>query len=207
MRILDTRLHGGLPQSRRRVYIVGWLKSRQVAPWSWPADVPMKPLSSILTSSIKSSFACTGKAAQANTVLALKSLAQRHSVGFRKHGGSALAAPDANDCVVDIGASPKHGGGKITVGYSPCLTKTRAKVGGHYLLGKGRMMTLTEMERLQGFPHLVIPPGVSCGTYAGMLGNAFTLTVAGKVALALLRTTGKSTTTWSEPIWPPAMLT
>ena len=57
------------------------------------------------------------------------------------------------------------------------------------------MLTLREMEALQGFPsgHLAIPPGrprITERQCAGMLGNAFTVAVTGRVALALLKTTG-----------------
>lgn len=61
------------------------------------------------------------------------------------------------------------------------------------LLPMKRYMTLTELEELQGFPggHLRIPSGVSKNKYAGMLGNAFTVSVIGRVALNLLKMVGK----------------
>ncbi len=74
----------------------------------------------------------------------------------------------------------------------PCLTRTRAGNGGHYILPLRRWMTVEELEALQGFPRgaLSIPAGASKKHYAAMLGNAFTVSVVGRVALALLKTTG-----------------
>ena len=68
------------------------------------------------------------------------------------------------------------------------------------LLPTQRYMTLNEIEELQGFPggHLRIPAGVSKKKYAGMLGNAFTVSVIGRVALNLLK--------WSARC-PPNILT
>ena len=53
-------------------------------------------------------------------------------------------------------------------------------------------MTLREIELLQGFPSgwLRFPPGVSEQQAACMLGNAFTVSVIGRIALRLLKTLG-----------------
>ncbi len=53
-------------------------------------------------------------------------------------------------------------------------------------------MVIVEMERLQGFPdgRLQLPQGVSEHQYGKMIGNAFSVSVIGRVALALLRATG-----------------
>ncbi len=84
---------------------------------------------------------------------------------------------------------------------SPTLTRTRCKTGGHMLLPHLRYMTIQELEELQGFPggHLRIPAGVSLKAYAGMLGNAFSVPVVGRVALALLKTVGKIPIRFPDP--------
>ena len=53
-------------------------------------------------------------------------------------------------------------------------------------------MTIVEMARLQGIPdgRLKIPGAVTEKQYGGMLGNAFTVSVVGRVALRLLRAIG-----------------
>ena len=84
----------------------------------------------------------------------------------------------------------------------PCLTRSRCVGGGHWITNMRRMLTRREMEVLQGFPagRIRLPAGVSEKTYAGMLGNAFTVPVVGRVCLALLRTVGTVDPTWPD-VW------
>ena len=85
---------------------------------------------------------------------------------------------------------------------SPCLTRSRCVSGGHWITNMRRMMTRHEVEVLQGFPagRIRLPAGVSEKVYAGMLGNAFTVPVVGRVCLALLRTVGIVDPTWPD-VW------
>ena len=75
------------------------------------------------------------------------------------------------------------------------------------LLPTQRYMTLNEIEELQGFPgrHLRIPTGVSKKKYAGMLGNVFTVSVIGRVALILLKMVGKVPPEHFDPWAMPSM--
>ena len=88
---------------------------------------------------------------------------------------------------------------------SPCLTRGRAGTHGHYLLPQRRMMCLAELEELQGIPagHLCIPAGVTESQYGQMLGNAFTVPVAGRVAIALLKQVGKLPVDYPD-VWAEA---
>ena len=63
---------------------------------------------------------------------------------------SAGYLPEASDAVVDVGSSAKWS--HVMRGCSPCLTASRAKTGGHYLLTLRRLMMETEICRLQGIP-------------------------------------------------------
>lgn len=77
------------------------------------------------------------------------------------------------------------------LGVVPCITKARAaQACGYYLYGQGRFTQQLELERLQGVPPnriMLKDSKVTCPQYRGMLGNAFSVPVAGRVALALLR--------------------
>ena len=90
--------------------------------------------------------------------------------------------------VTDIASSKGHGGGKLFIDVCPCLTKSRCEKGGHWLLNLNRAMTIVEMARLQGIPdgRLKIPGAVTEKRYGGMLGNSFTVSVVGRIALRLL---------------------
>ncbi len=58
--VLDTRVHGGLPQSRARVYVVvGWQCDKEVSPFSWPAPTPMLKPEDILTAATESLWKLT----------------------------------------------------------------------------------------------------------------------------------------------------
>ena len=41
-------MEGGLPQSRSRVYIVGWKNSEQTCQFAWPSRIQCKTLTSLL---------------------------------------------------------------------------------------------------------------------------------------------------------------
>ncbi|CAL1152354.1 unnamed protein product [Cladocopium goreaui] len=115
------------------------------------------------------------------------------------------ASQDAVWCA-DVGCSLKRGATALPE-KSPTLTHSRCKSGGHMLLPMQRHMTLNEIEELQGFPggHLRIPAGVSKKKYAGMLGNAFTVSVIGRVALNLLKMVGKVPPEHFDPWAMPSM--
>ena len=85
---------------------------------------------------------------------------------------------------------------------SPCLTRCRAGQNGHFLLPQNRMMALEEMEELQGFPaqHMRIPGGVTLRQYSAMIGDAFSVPVAGRMAVALLKIVGKLPQNWPD-VW------
>ena len=53
-------------------------------------------------------------------------------------------------CFVETGASLTWS--SVMVGTSPCLTATRCAGGGHFMTHLGRLMTVSEMCRLQGLP-------------------------------------------------------
>ena len=95
--------------------------------------------------------------------------------------------------VTDSDSTKRKGGGKLYVDVCPGFTKTRCESnGGHWLLNLNRKMTIDEMARLQGIPdgRLQIPKAATEKRYKGMLGNAFTVSVVGRIALSLLRTIG-----------------
>ena len=100
--------------------------------------------------------------------------------------------------VVEVGSSNRTC--NVMPEKSPCLTRCRQN--GHFLLPQNRMMALEEMEELQGFPaqHMRIPGGVTLRQYSAMIGDAFSVPVAGRVAVALLKIVGKLPQNWPD-VW------
>jgi site-specific DNA-cytosine methylase len=143
-RKLNSRFHG-VPQNRERYYIVGTANKYTRLTgiqFQWPMDLPCagdledfldpRPSGRNLDHDI-----CipTGKVAQANLLQAVLDLTKRKE------------APLENPWVAEIfgGRGPR-----VKYNYSPCLTSERCRIGGHYLLGRGRLMSTAEMLRLQG---------------------------------------------------------
>ena len=46
--VVDTKVSGGLPQSRSRVYIVGWQRKKEVADFMWPRPLRCASLRSLM---------------------------------------------------------------------------------------------------------------------------------------------------------------
>ncbi len=56
-KVLDTRCHGGLPQSRPRLFIVGWKRAEEHRPFAWPGELKCRPLHHIIEDTAISEFA------------------------------------------------------------------------------------------------------------------------------------------------------
>ena len=79
------------------------------------------------------------------------------------------------------------------VGRTPCLTATRCASGGHFITHKGRMMTTSEMCRLQGLPPNRINYGkakVSRAKFSKAIGNMMSVNVLQRLLPPLLRSAG-----------------
>lgn len=234
-RIVDTKTIGGLPQSRPRMYIVGWQRKLEVAePFQWPGEVPMRPLRELLdleNSHDAAAVQCQCASVQKN--LEKASMARRLHASRNNsevgeglqcsskgrpvertaplYGATCRAAPYwcsslraalHKHCialqvifVTDVGSSASRGGGRLSVDIVPCLTRSRCISGGHWLMNLNRKMTTEEMETLQAIPlqRLSLPPHMKARAYQGMLGNAFTVSVVGRIAVRLLRAIGLTT--------------
>ena len=74
-------------------------------------------------------------------------------------------------------------------GVMPCLTRERAKKGGFWVSTRGRLTTTDEMFRFQGLDPAAIKfesLGISVTEIRGMLGNAMTVNVCGRVLRELI---------------------
>lgn len=124
---------------------------------------------------------------------------------------NALRATSHTHCITLVAGDLRHGRREfgesrrrqVVCGYHPCLARSRCISGGHWLMNLNRKMTTKEMETLQAIPmqRLSLPPRMKARTYHGMLGNAFTVSVVGRIAVRLLRAVGV-TTAVGDP-WAP----
>ena len=189
MRMLDTVTHGGLPQRRKRLFIVGWKRAEEKHEFAWPETIQPKSIDKLICAG-EASFACPKMTARIQTILKETYREVRLANGD----------PHRDPYVVDIDSGKRSGAAMV----SPCLTRTRCRTGGHWLVHRRRMMTLSEIEALQGFPqgYLRLPAGITESQFAAMIGNAFTVSVIGRVALRLLRSVGivdnRCTDVWAD---------
>ena len=180
MQILDMKLHGGLPQSRERLFIVGLERrytTKQRA-FKWPPTTQMQDIRSILDddSLLPSSDQVWDRKRNNTTALS-------NFLGAMEEISRDQLDPD--QCVADLGGGwnkKRHGGSShnLAVGYSPCLTRTRCGQGMYYYFGKNRhhFLSSKELLRLQGFSsRFRRPRAVSSVRFNQCIGNAWPVTV------------------------------
>ena len=135
--IMVTDEHG-LPQRRRRLYIVGIRLDALKHKFVWPTPVGTVDLDSILDPADPTedplTLPTTATAAK-NVVAALEKVIKN---------GWDIRVPAA----LDQGSS--HG--SLMVGSVPTLTASRCSQGGYWLLHRGRLTKSSELRRLQGLP-------------------------------------------------------
>ena len=174
-RIVDSRIRGGLPQSRKRLFICAWLGGR---PWpAWPRQVRPAKLKSILDPLPEDPL---GRHVQLPTAARARGGVMRTLSDLRSFGLKPALLPICIDC--DASRI------RWTAGRSPCLTATRGASMGFWLTCAGRNMSLNELFKLQGFsPANIDRAELSDRVLGRMLGNAFNLPVAKLVLAHMIR--------------------
>ena len=176
LRVLNSLDHG-LPQSRRRVYIVGILKSQlQRRRFRWPQALPRRPASAFLEGASP-----TGAVSMPRTEKQIAKIKQALD-RIERQGGDV-----ADDWFIDYHASPRYGIA-VTKDRAGCLTRTRAAAGGPFITSRARGMSLLEMCRFQGFADGTLRwKGMRPRAVKQALGNSWSVNVAGRVLLAACR--------------------
>jgi site-specific DNA-cytosine methylase len=176
MQTLSSDVHGGVPQRRRRLYLIAVLSPAYAL--EWPAPLPMQALPALLTDNFQPPESRpTAPRAAAKVDAAERELCR---LGFSLE----------ERCQVVVNCHSELG--KVFVEKTPCLTAARGAQGGFWLCGHHRMMSVVELLRLQGIsPASTQIAAVLSARQAGaLLGNAFTLTVVARVLVSALRCHG-----------------
>ena len=182
---MNCRAYGTLPQNRPRTFIVGILRTVQQAPITWPSVAPMRDLAEFLD------------AVPAGDLLPFPGrLPPKSSKTKRKHVLATLAAtiqlgvgPLTMLIVVDHASSRTN----YAIGYSPCLTRTRAMSHGHWLTHLQREMNTDEMVRLQGVDPWRIRGWqnlISAQQFHGIIGNAVPVPMLERILIKALYAAG-----------------
>ena len=90
--------------------------------------------------------------------------------------------PDRETWIIDIFGKWTHG----VLGKSPCLTRTRAADGGHWITTRSRLMSVPEMLRLQGMSPALNCVGITERQMGCMIGNAMSVNVLERLLVRLL---------------------
>ena len=172
----------GVPQDRKRLYIIGYRRASVVVPFVWPrksrtcADIDdlLDPIDPLL---VKNHQYPTG----------LGQLERLHDTlaDIKKRGGQ----PNSTTYLIDIDGSKKF---KLSYSDSKCmcLTRTRAGCGGWWVSTRHRRMTTNEMLRFQGLPDRIAQTEISNRQLGLMIGNSWSGNVVKRIMYNLLQTVG-----------------
>jgi len=177
-KLLDTKEHG-IPQSRRRIYIVGIRKRFDDGSFNFPEPVPRPSIELFLEPKPKLPAKVTlppasQGTARTNVLRTLKEL--------KANGCSPLEVP----YIIDCDSSPYRS--KYLKEVSPCLTCSRG--GGHWVTSRMRRMTKPEMMRLQGMNPKAFKVAVSDTQLGKQIGNAMSVNVLERLFARLLPACG-----------------
>ena len=153
-------LEFGLPQKRRRVYIVGLHKDEHIQPeLPDPPSVEIPLLSSFLDDDRGKFGAKPGKT---------ETTARWNLKRFQQLMEENSIDGDQETYVVDVDASSRFASAEHEI----CPTLTYSRSSGFWLTSHRRRMNTTEMWRLQGFPIEEIKPLVSARQMGQLAGNS-----------------------------------
>lgn len=166
--------HGGLPQHRDRVYVVGIKCSMIQKAFAWP-DLASRSssLDDLLSDDVGAEW----------HVNALNRTKKTNLEGL-------IAENLPGDVIAELGSTvPKR-----RAGASPCLTATRTGDGAYWSLRRQRALTMAELMKLQGFEETTMWPGwssvLSRRQMGTMIGNAMSFTVMLRVVRNTLECIG-----------------
>ena len=175
-KMLSSDLHGGVPQRRRRLYVLAFRSPTHAL--EWPEQIPMRSLPSLLADDFHS------PSSRPTAPKAIEKIDKVEAQLAKLGLSTAERAHMMVNCHSQLG--------QLFLEKTPCLTCSRGAQGGFWLLGHHRMMTVDELLQLQGIdPSCTRIASVVSARQAGaLLGNSFTLTVVARVLVSAFRCIG-----------------
>lgn len=176
--VMNTAHHGGLPQARNRIYIVGVHKSRKRAPFVFPCPYPpssIMALDDVLEPSVGSDMVL---AKQSRTI---RANVDKMEEALRLAGENPLHV----DAILDAGSS------KLTWqrGIAPTITASRAAGLGYWSSKRRRPLSVQECMRLQGVLESDFPGWeqvISPRQMGHIAGNAMSVCVLTRIMRSVL---------------------
>lgn len=178
---MDTKFFK-VPQSRPRIWIACVRCDVLDGPMVWPkpSTTPCIAIDDMLgrrppRAQVEAALPPESQAnSRANTI---------RSLDLIRKGGTD---PLRSTYIIDIDHSKSRGGTRM-LGCSPCLTRSRAITGGHWISTHGRRLSTSEMLQLQNMrtDRLEVPDSVPPAAFRGMIGNSMSVNVV-EALLAML---------------------
>lgn len=176
--VLDTKKNG-VPQSRRRIYIIGVRKDVNTGTFSFPEPIPCPSIKKFLD-----------KKKPCEEIKAFPPASQKTASTNVRHWMSELQAqgkdPRKSCYVIDVDSSTPRS--KAVKDISPCITCSRGS--GHWVSTRNRRFTKDEMMRLQGMAPSAFKICVSEAQLGRQLGNAMSVNVLERLLVKLLPAAG-----------------
>jgi site-specific DNA-cytosine methylase len=184
----------GLPQRRKRLYIVGARKqfygvARGNPDFQWPLPLSPRVIESCLNRKEDGTLVI-GDGATSDPSL-LGGTAVRNLLNMQTRLHELGRDPSNYHIIVDIAASPSRE--NFSIGICPTITKHRAGCQGFYNTHLNRRLTLAEMIRLQGASpdrFRKVTKKISSKAMGQICGNAMSLPLVQRILQSLLPSVG-----------------
>lgn len=178
-KILDSYIHGQVPATRKRVYIVAVRKDRLKAKWSWPSELKPVGLKSVLTQNQPKVDLNTLSNTNLQNLLAC----------YDRLKNKGIKNVKQQPYIFDLGGSASFG---LSISYDKFPTITRSHANTLWVCSEHRWATPDEVLRAQGIKRgdVTCPAEVPRKKLYEMAGNSFTLTVVERLLRSLLPAIG-----------------
>ncbi len=189
----------GLPQRRRRIYIVGmrtdcYGTAHGNPEFAWPPAAACPAIAAFLATD------CPQETDSSSTLIHTATLERNLGKGFAKLASRFRGGlPDA---IIDVGAGPNRS--CMGIGVCPTITAGRAAAHGYFWTTRGRTLTTSEMARLQGVDlERFQDAGLTDQQLGRLIGNAMSVPVVVQLLRSMLPAVGL-THAWPVVDPPPA---
>ena len=183
-RILNSADYG-VPQSRRRVYLVAIRNDSLRHGFTWPEPTGSETVDAILDPLNSSDKPGRLTTAPSGKQLALDAYAKAYAAGVD---------PRTIPVLVDVDCSPAYA--VYGVNIAKTITRARGQAGGPWVSTRGRRTSMTELMKLQGIDDGEVPwaaAGLTKRQVGMMVGNSMSVPVIGMVLAEALYAAGLTT--------------